>query len=103
MRGMSASQGQPPYTVLAVTADHIYAFDASKDGGWLATTEFTGPPYARWDRSAVSVHVSRFLSHFHLSIDDHATGTAWAYKGNPVYQVGGKLVAALLSGAEAQG
>ena len=96
-RGFAAATGQPPYTVLAVTPTHVYAYDASTDGGMWATADFSGPPYATWDRGAIGVHVSRFFTHFHLTIDDHATGTSWEYKGNPVYKVGGKLVAALLA------
>ena len=42
-RGFAAATGQPPYTVVAVTPTHVYAFDASTDGGMWATADFPGP------------------------------------------------------------
>lgn len=97
-RGFASASGQPAYTVLVVTPTHVHAFDASTDGGMWATADFSGPPYASWDRATIGVHVSRFFTHFHLTIDDHASGTSWEYKGNPVYKVGGTFVADLLTG-----
>jgi len=96
-RGLAAAEHQPPWTVLAVTPTHVYAFDASQAGGVVATGHFSGPPYATWDRGAIGVHVSRYVTSFELAIDDPATGTCWEYKGNAVYKVGGKLVAHLLT------
>jgi hypothetical protein len=96
-RGMAVAEHQPPWTVLAVTADHVYAFDATAGDGITATRHFDGPPYAAWDRTALAVHVSRHVTHFTLAIDDTATGTTWEYTGNQVYKVGGKLVAQLLT------
>jgi hypothetical protein len=98
-RGMAVAEHQPPWTVLAVTADHVYAFDATDAEGVTATRHFDGPPYATWDRPAIAVHVSRHVAHFTLAIDDATTGTTWEYTGNQVYKVGGKLVAHLLTDA----
>jgi hypothetical protein len=96
-RGLAAAEHQPPWTVLGVTAAHVYAFDASDRAGVTATKSFSGPPYASWDRGAIAVHVSRALTSFHLSVDDPSSGTTWEFKGNSIYKVGGKLVAHLLT------
>jgi hypothetical protein len=96
-RGMAVAEHQPPWTVLAVTADHVHAFDATDAEGVTATRHFDGPPYATWERSAIAVHVSRHVAHFTLAIDDTTTGTTWEYTGNKMYKVGGKLVAQLLT------
>jgi hypothetical protein len=98
-RGLATAENQPPWTVLAVTAAHIHAFDASEAGGLTATKHFHGPPYATWDRSAIAVHVSRYVASFELAIDDPSTGTSFEFKGNALYKVGGKLVAHLLTEA----
>ena len=96
-RGLAAAEHQPPWTALAVTAARVHAFDASAAGGLSVTKHFEGPPYASWNRSDISVHVSRHLTHFTMAIDDLASGTAWEYTGNQVYKSGGKLVAHLLT------
>jgi hypothetical protein len=96
-RGMAKAEHQPPWTVLAVTPTHVYAFDATDAEGLTATRHFSGPPYASWDRSQIVVHVSRHVTQFTLSIDDPATSTSWEYTGNQIYKVGGKLVAKLLT------
>lgn len=96
-RGLASATNQPPWTALAVTPTHIYAFDASAAGGLAASKTFAGPPYAAWDRSKVAVHTTRYVTSFALTIDDLDTGTSFAYKGNSIYKVGGKLVAHLLA------
>jgi hypothetical protein len=79
-----------------VTPSRIYAFDATEAGG-LAATDHFGEPFQVWDRSAVAVHVSRYVLSFALTIEDVGTQTSWSFKGNELYKVGGKLVAHLLS------
>jgi len=96
-RGLASATDQPPWTALAVTAAHIYAFDASAAGGLAASHTFSGPPYATWNRAAVAVHTRRYVASFTLTIDDHDTGTSFAFKGNSIYKVNGKLVAHLLA------
>ncbi|MEZ5143003.1 MAG: hypothetical protein R2726_10865 [Acidimicrobiales bacterium] len=96
-RGMAVAEHQPPWTAMAVTPTHVYAFDASDAAGLTATRHFTGPPYATWDRSKIAVHVSRHLTHFTMSVDDLDARTTWEYTGNQVYKSGGKLVAQLLT------
>jgi hypothetical protein len=90
---------------MEMTVDHLErtcarrAWRCRRQQGWQARGGSPRPRASRptWDRSAIGVHVSRFFTHVHLTIDDHATGTSWEYKGNPLYKVGGKLVAALLA------
>jgi hypothetical protein len=96
-RGLASAEHQPPWTVLAVTPTKIYAFDASAAGGLSAKHDFSGPPYATWDRDAVAVHTTRYVTSFTLAIDDPQTATSYEYKGNAVYKMGGKLVAHLLT------
>jgi hypothetical protein len=95
-RGLAAAEGVPPSTALAVTATKIYAFDASAGGGLTATAD-VGDPYAVWDRATVAVHTTNYVGSFSLVIDDPGTGKSWEYKGNRLYQVGGKIVAHLLT------
>jgi hypothetical protein len=97
-RGLATVEHQPPWTAMAVTEQHVYAFDASDHkGGTTATHKFSGPPYATWERNAIAVHVSRHVTSFTLSIDDAASGQSYEYTGNKIYKVGGKLVAHLLT------
>ena len=91
------AQGEPQWTLIAVTADHIYAFDVSGGTGLMPTKQITGSPYATWDRSAVEVHVSKHVTHFTFKIVDPTDGRSWAYTGNRIYAVEGKLVAHLLT------
>jgi hypothetical protein len=95
-RGLAAAENLPPWSALAVTPSRIYAFDATEAGG-LAATDHFGEPFQVWDRSAVAVHVSRYVLSFALTIEDVGTQTSWSFKGNELYKVGGKLVAHLLS------
>ncbi len=96
-RGMAVADRQPPWTVMAVTADRVYAFDGSDVEGMTVKRQFDGPPYATWSRAEIVVHVSKHLTQFTMSIDDPTTGTSWEYTGNKLYKVGGKLVAQLLT------
>lgn len=95
-RGLANAEGQPPWTVLAVTPTAIHAFDASAAGGTTATDDLKAE-YATWDRSTVAVHTTRYIASFTLTIDDLATKKSWQYKGNAIYKIGGKLVAHLLA------
>ena len=95
-RGLAAAEHLPPWTALAVTASRIYAFDATEAGG-LAATDHFGEPFHVWDRSAVAVHMSRYVLSFALTIEDLQAQTSSSFKGNELYKVGGKLVAHLLA------
>lgn len=95
-RGLAKAEHQPQWTVIAVTDEHVYAFDATGKTGMSVSHNFTGPPYATWDRDKITVHMSRYVMSFTLTIDDHVSGTSWDYKGNEIYKMGGKLVAHLL-------
>lgn len=95
-RGLAAAEGVPPYTAIAVTPTKIYAFDASAGGGMTATAKL-GEPYAVWDRATVAVHTTTYVGSFSLVIDDPNSGKSWEYKGNRLYQVGGKVIAHLLT------
>lgn len=95
-RGLATAEHQPPWTVLAVTADKIHAFDASAGGG-MAATDKLGNEYATWNRDQVAVHVTKYVASFTLTIEDHEAQKTYQYKGNEIYKVGGKLVAHLLT------
>ncbi len=96
-RGMAVADHQPPWTAMAVTPTHVYAFDCSDSVGVTATRDFTGPPYATWERDQIAVHVSRHLTSFTMAVDDLEHHVTWEYTGNQVYKSGGKLVAHLLT------
>jgi hypothetical protein len=95
-RGLASAEGQPPWTVLAVTPTRIHAFDASAAGGAAATDDLHDE-YQTWDRSSVVVHTTRYVTSFTLTIDDLSTKQSWQYKGNAIYKLGGKLVSHLLA------
>ena len=63
----------------------------------MTATAKLGEPYAVWDRSTIAVHTTTYVGSFTLVIDDPSTGKSWEYKGNRLYQVGGKVVAHLLT------
>ena len=96
-RGMAVADHQPPWTAMAVTPTHVYAFDCSDAAGLTATKHFTGPPYASWERDKIAVHVSRHVTQFTFAIDDVEQHVTWEYTGNLVYKSGGKLIARLFA------
>jgi len=94
-KGVAMAEHQPKFSALAATATRIVAFDATGRTGATATTNL-GEIYHSWDRAAVAVHLSRYLTSFTLTIHDPADGTTFSYHGNKIYKVGGKLLAHLL-------
>ena len=92
----------PPLTILlicdttfpaTVVQDHIGALLNHSRHRILPVN----PLRARSAPSSLAAFDAIIVHYSILTIDDHDTGTSFAFKGNEIYKVGGKLVAHLLA------
>lgn len=91
--GLAAEEGVPVYTLIAVTAEHLFAFRAKRDQllGFKA-----GEPFATWDRDqiAISVHARAKVRTF--EIHDLQTDQKYEMEAPRFSKMHGSLVVKLL-------